>query len=296
MKNKVLFFAAAAVASGLLLFAGAGVALADELTETPSAETAPAEAPPMEPIHAAATPADYTARALTPAQGRLALHGELLINLGKNVVAEPIVIVPAVFYGLSDAMAIGVTTNVFYETWGFSNGVTGAPGLCLGGTDRGCAKAFNNLSLDALYVFMHQPGTEVAAHFGVDALRLSDPSQLGVHAGVQAKLTGGPLSVLMDPSVIVGVTKRDELLEQAIVVPIRVGFQASSDLNVGLVTGVAGSTSNFSADYIIPVGITGVFSPAAHIDLGASFTFPNLIGNNHSSEGRVLGLIFNYRT
>jgi len=295
MTNKVRFFAAAAVASGLLLFAG--VALADEPAETPPAETTPAaEAPPPEPIHAAPLPLDYTGRPLTPAQGRLALHGELLISLAKNRVAKPIVIVPAVFYGLSDAMAVGVTTNVFYETWGFSNGVTGVPGLCLGGTDRGCEKTFNNLSLDALYVFMHQPGTEVAAHFGVDALRLSDPSQLGVHAGVQAKLTGGPLSVLMDPSVIVGITKRDELLEQAIVVPIRVGFQASSDLNVGLVTGVAGTTSNFSDSYVIPVGITGVFSPAANIDLGAHFTFTNLVGNNHSSDDRVLGLVFNYRT
>jgi hypothetical protein len=295
MTNKTRFFAVAALASALFS-AGARPAWADEPAEPASEATPPAAAPPLEPIHAAAVPLDYTSRALTPAQGRVAVHGDLLVNLSKNVVAKPIVIVPAVLYGLSDAMAVGVMTNVFYETWGFSNGVSGTPGLCVGGTDRGCEKAFNNVSLDALYVFMHQPGTQVAAHFGVDVLRLSDPSQLGVHAGIQAKLTGGPLSVLMDPSVIVGVTKRDELLEQVIVVPLRVGFQASSDLNVGLVTGVAGSTNHFSDDYVIPVGITGVFSPAANMDLGAHFTFPNLVGNNHSSEGRVLGLVFNYRT
>jgi hypothetical protein len=39
-----------------------------------------------------------------------------------------------------------------------------------------------------------------------------------------------------------------------------------------------------------------VFSPAANVDLGASFTFTNLVGNNHSSDDRVLGLVFNYRS
>jgi hypothetical protein len=285
---------ASAAAAFALLSSGGARALADEPPDPPATEAATPQPEPVAPTTSRLT--DYTGRALSPRRGRIAAHGDLLISLSKDAIAKPIAVVPALFYGVTDSMAVGVTTNVFSETWGFGDGLAGTRGVCLGGTDRGCEKVFNNLSADALYTFLRQPGTEAAAHFGFDVLRISDPSQLGFHAGFQAKLTGGPLSVLIDPSVIVGLTKRDELLEQAIVVPIRVGFQASPDFNVGFVTGLAGTTNHFSEDYVIPVGITGLFNTSANIDLGAHFTFPNLAGNNHSTDARVLGLVFNYRT
>jgi hypothetical protein len=222
---------------------------------------------------------------------------DLVINLTKGVEAEPVNFSGAAYFGVNDSLAAGVTTNVHGEIWGFGNAsVAGVPsnGLCLGGTDSGCPKVFNNVSLDGLVGFIRQPGTDAALRVGADFVSL-DPAAVAAHVGFFARFTGGPLAVLVDPSVQIGITRRDQGNKEAIFVPIRLGFQTSSDLNVGLVTGLAAPLDGFSDRYTIPLGVSGLFALGSRVDVGAVFAFPNAFGNGSSSEVRTLGFVAHVR-
>ena len=294
MNRTVRFLTSAAL--GLFVASGAGVALADEPAAPPADGAAAPAGDAAAPAAAPAAPAaaaggtDFNSRALTPHAGGIAVYGALNINLSKSLVAKPVWITPNVYYGISDQLAVGVATNVFAETWDFAPG-----GLCLGGQERGCFKTFNNLSFDALFSFMKQAGTEIAAHGGIDLLSI-DPMFASLRLGVRGKVGGGPIAVVFDPAINIGITKRDQGNKEAITVPVRVGFQASPELNLGLATGIQGPTSSFGDFYRVPVGVSGIFGLAPNIDVGAHFTFINLIGKGHSADGRILGLFLNFRT
>jgi hypothetical protein len=296
MNRTVRFLTSAAL--GLFVASGAGVALADEPAAPPAdgaaapAGDAAAPAPAAAPA-AAVAGTDYNSRGLTPHMGGLAVYGALNINLSKSAVAKPVWITPNVYYGISDQLAVGVATNVFAETWDFVTPLRG--GLCLGGNDRGCAKAFNNISLDGLFSFMKQPGTEIAAHGGLDFAPI-DPLYMQLRLGVRGKVGGGPIAVVFDPALSIGLTKRSEGNKEAINVPVRVGFQASPELNVGVATGIGGPTSHFGDLYYVPLAFSGLFGVAPNIDVGAHFSFVNLLGKNHSADFRELGLFLNFRT
>jgi hypothetical protein len=112
---------------------------------------------------------------------------------------------------------------------------------------------------------------------------------------VLARFRGGPLAVLVDPSLQIGITKRDQGNEEVIYLPVRVGFQTTPDLNVGLVTGLAGPFSGFGDHYTIPIGVSGMFALGPRINLGAYFAFPNAAGQNHSGDQRTVGVVFDLR-
>src|SRR5207244_9997627 len=120
--------------------------------------------------------------------------------------------------------------------------------------EPGCPNVFDNVAGDALFGVIRQPGTDAAIRAGVDFVTL-DPTKIAVHAGVLARFRGGPLAVLVDPSLQVGITKRDEGNKEVIYLPVRVGFQTTPDLNVGFVTGLAGPFDHFSDFYTIPIGL-----------------------------------------
>jgi hypothetical protein len=238
-------------------------------------------------------PTDYNSRPLIPRAGGIAARLDVDVNLTKGSEAKPVNISPAVYFGVSELLSVGATTNVHGEIWGFGN-ATGPNGLCLGGQDRGCPKAFDNVAADALFGFIRQPGTDAAVRAGVDFVSL-DPSKIAAHVGVLARFRGGPLAVLVDPSVQIGITKRDQGNKEVIYLPIRLGFQTTPDLNVGLVTGLAGPFDNFGDSYTIPIGLSGLLTLGARFNLGVYFAFPNAAGPNHSGDVRTLGFALDLR-
>jgi hypothetical protein len=301
MINRLVCFSAAA-ALVLTLIPG-GDAHAEEPEATKAAEgSTPAESVPEQkasnpilvtPIRDERT--DYNSRPLTPRAGGTAVRVDLDVNLTKNAEAEPVNVSGAAYFGVNDTLAIGVTTNVHGEIWGYGNGAGAPNGLCLGGEDRGCPKLFNNVALDALLGFIRQPGTDAALRTGVDLVSIVDPSAVAVHVGFFARFTGGPLAVLVDPSVQIGITKRDAGNKEVIYLPIRLGFQTTPDLNVGLVTGLAGPIDGFSDRYTIPIGVSGLFALGSRVDVGAVVAFPNAFGKDSSTDVRTFGLVGHFR-
>ena len=75
--------------------------------------------------------------------------------------------------------------------------------------DGDCPKVYNNFSLDALFSFMRSSTMDLAAHGGLDFLQLSPDVALSLRLGVKGKTMAGPLVIVFDPSLNIGLTNRD---------------------------------------------------------------------------------------
>ena len=239
------------VLAGLL---GSGTALAQESSSPeaappPSADAvaAPATTPPPPAAPPAGSPT-----AVTLHQGGISFDGDVIINMSKDLVGKPTQIVPNLYYGVSDELTAGVAHNPGAEVFQAGGGLANAPrGLCVSGTNNGCAKVYNNISADALYSFSRSRRVDLAGHAGVDFLRFSPELLLSVRVGVKAKLAAGPMVIVFDPALNIGATHRDAANQEFLAVPLRVGVVIMSRLNVGASIGVFGPTDHFADLYTI---------------------------------------------
>jgi len=282
----------------VLLASAAARAQVPPAAPPPGAEPPPAAPPPEASPPVAETPATapagaalamsgpYFQRPLTNPAGTVTINGAIDLNLSKDAVLKPIFITPNIYYGINDQLTVGIVHGSWEDIF------RGGGGLCLGGKDRGCGKVYNNVTLDGLYSLLRQANFDLAAHFGFD-FRDIDQNFLGLHLGVALKWVSGPLAIMADPSLGVGLNKRDAGNEkESITIPVRLGLQASPTVAAFLDTGIGGPTSNFSDYYQIPVGV-GVLAAVAPIaDVGAKFEFSNLAGKGHSADYRDLMILF----
>jgi len=227
----------------------------------------------------------YFQRPLTNPAGTVTINGAIDLNLSKNAVLKPIYVTPDIYYGINDQLTLGIVHGAWEDIF------QGGGGLCLGGQDRGCFKAYNNVTLDGLYSLLRQAGFELAAHAGFD-FRNIDQKFLGLHLGAALKFTSGPLAIVADPSLGVGLNKRDQGNKESITIPVRIGFQASPTVAAFLDTGIGGPTSNFGDSYQIPAGVGALVAVAPIADVGAKFEFSNLGGKGHSADYRDLMILF----
>jgi hypothetical protein len=129
--------------------------------------------------------------------------------------------VPNFYYGISDQLSVGLAHNPGAEIF-----QTQGRGLCLTGDTGGCAKVYNNLSLDSLFSFSRSSTMDIAFHGGLDFISLSDPTALSLRLGVKGKTMVGPMILVFDPSISIGLTERD-INKESISLPVRLGFMAT---------------------------------------------------------------------
>jgi hypothetical protein len=289
MTNRtVRFVVCSALGLALAALAGSGRAFAQDNTTPPAEGSAPpaaaagGEATPgvaatPAPAATAAGPANITLR-----QGGIGIDGDVAVGLAKGAAGKPISIVPNVYYGVTDVLSVGLASNPGSEI--FQNAV--GRGLCLSGEANGCGKIYNNISLDALFSFMRSGTMDIGAHGGLDTAFGAD-TLLGVRVGVKGRILTGPLVLTLDPSLYIGANKRDAGNKEKLAVPVRVGFMATPQLNLGLSTGIIGPLSGFGDGYIVPVGVGGAFAINSSLDVRAQFVFDNLLGKQFPGVGRA---------
>src|SRR5262245_6657358 len=287
MTNRnVRFVVCSALGLALAALAGSGRAFAQDnppaegSTPPPAAggEATPGVAATPAPAATAAGPANITLR-----QGGIGIDGDIAVGMAKDAAGKPISIVPNVYYGVTDVLSVGLASNPGSEI--FQNAV--AKGLCLSGTADGCPKVYNNVSLDALFSFMRSGTMDIGAHGGLDTAFGAD-TLLGVRVGVKGRILTGPLVLTLDPSLYIGANKRDAAgNKEKLGVPVRVGFMATPQLNIGLSTGIFGPLSGFGDGYTVPVGVGGVFAINNMLDVRAQFVFTNLLGKEFPGIGRA---------
>jgi hypothetical protein len=244
----------------------------------------------------AATPAPAPAAAGNPTditlhKGGISIDGDLAVGMSKDATGKPISIVPNVYYGVNDQLTVGLASNPGSEI--FQN--VAGQGLCVSGTTD-CAggfnpagKVFSGISLDGLFSFSRSGTMDVGAHGGLDT-NFGDNTLLGLRVGVKGKTLAGPLVLVFDPSIRIGLNQRD-FNKELLVIPVRIGFMATPQLNVGLSAALLGiidpPVGGFGDFYRVPVGLGASFAINNNISARAQFTLDNLGGKQLGGGGRA---------
>lgn len=215
------------------------------------------------------------------------------INLSDGAVGKPLSIAPDLYYSVSDKLQLGLT-HTGPMGWQARPGV----GLCLTGEDNGCLEIYDNVGFDLMYGLVFGD-THLSAHGSV-FINTFDPASVGIAIGFAGKAHfSDKVSLFFDPKVVLEVSDRD-LYDDALYVPLELGFQAGPKTTVKLLTGILGGLSEFGDNYQIPVGLGVVQNLTEHFDLGARFSFDNLLGNQaegaSAADTRSVGVLLNIRS
>lgn len=245
-----------------------------------------------QPIEKEGWPVEVTRRPLTLAPGMLEVAVPVNVNMSADRSGKPVFVSPSVHYGVTDVLTVGLRHFL---------------GVCLSGVADGCPKVYNDLGVDAIWGVYHGPLSDLALGVALDAAPLTDPFTLSGEVRIIARFGGGPLALVVAPALDFGITQRDgntfktaplalplatypygwvqfsgpgnkELLS----VPASLQVQATPNVVLALSGALDGpldpATGRFGDFYAIPIGAALVLSPSNMLDVGASFTFLNLIG------------------
>ena len=215
------------------------------------------------------------------------------INLSDGAVGKPVSIAPDLYYSVSDKLQLGLT-HTGPMGWQARPGV----GLCVTGTDNGCPKLYDNLGLDAMFGVVFGE-THLSLH-GSLFFDSFDRSGTSVALGVAGKAHfSDKVALFFDPKIAIEVNDRD-VFDDVIYGPLELEYQVAPKTQLKLLTGLSGGISNFGDTYQVPVGLGLVQNLNEHFDLGARFSFDNLLGKQPANVGaadtRSVAVLLNIRS
>jgi hypothetical protein len=295
MKNRPFrLIASAAFALALVTLSGTGRARAEDSSgpaEAAPGAAAPTAAATTPPPVAASVSAPIRASEATLHQGAIQIDGDVVAGLSKGSAFKPVQVVPNLYYGVSNELTAGFAHNTSADILQAAS-VKGGRGLCLSGASNGCDHFYNGFDLDALYSLLRSSAVDLAAHGGVDFIL--QPFLLSLRLGVKVKAAAGPLVVVFDPSLNVGLDRRDQNKEY-LQVPARIGLVILSRLNIGVSAALDGQLSGFGDNYTVPLGAGAIFAINDAVDVRAQFAFDKLAGKGGSADFRTLSIGAAYR-
>jgi hypothetical protein len=213
-------------------------------------------------------------------QGMTQISIGLNANLSTGTAFQPISPSISVGYGITHEFTL-----------------TGSFGLCLNGGDFGCGSAAGSASVIGTYSIGKLGPVATALFAGVAFPAFSPDVELGIPVGANFRFTPVPqvFSIVASPGFQFALTDRNTFQNDTFGVPFQFQYQASPHLELEL-----GIAFNFGLDgagtsLIAPVDVAATYAVTNLIDLGAQFTFGNLIGDGGSTDFRSLSLVFNYR-
>lgn len=221
--------------------------------------------------------AELVKRPLTLSAGLFQLDVPVGINLSKDQVGEPWFITPSIDLGLTDDLTVGLFHPVH--------------GICLAGSSHGCREVYDDLGARATLGLFRDQASQLAVRGSLFAESFSE-DLYNASVGAAYKRTVGNAALVLEADLDIGLNKRDvrpsnELLALAaegqlqaaegLAMFARIGFTKPIDENFA-----------FLPDYLIPVAFGVEYEPAPKLDLGAEFTFDNLLGDENTADEREL--------
>ncbi|MBK9035741.1 MAG: hypothetical protein IPL61_31580 [Myxococcales bacterium] len=215
---------------------------------------------------------------LTLPAGKLNVAVNLEIAMTADQVAKPISISPDVSYGVTSDLTVALVHSRFATT-GFRAGVGG--GLCVTGTDGGCAEVYDNVGVEGWYS-LARGALAVAAGGGAHAVKLHD-GFYDLKAGAKIRYAViDKVALHVQTNLLIAVTKREDaagarLNKDSLWVPVVVTYKATPELTVGLGSGIKGPLSGFGDAWQVSLGalITYAIDPATGV--GASWIFGQVL-------------------
>jgi hypothetical protein len=218
----------------------------------------------------------------------------LLVNASKDNFGKPTSLAPDLFYSVSDTVQIGLL-HTGPMGWQSRPGF----GLCLTGTSNGCPKVYNNVGFDFMYGLLFGD-FHLSLHSSLFVLPISDPTGVMWTIGLTGKFHFTDVVALyFDPQVGVILSHRDAYKDQ-LFIPLELQFQVGAATSLKVLSGVSGQLSQLGDTYQIPLGLGLVGNVSSHVDLGARFSFDNLLGHAFPgvsrADARSIGLLLTFRT
>ena len=215
------------------------------------------------------------------------------VNLSADKVGNPISLVPDLYYSATDTLQFGVVHDGPMG-WQARPGL----GLCLTGKNDSCPKVYDNVGFDVMYGLAFGK-FHLSAH-GSLFVTSFDPTTTSLALGVAGKVhISDHVAVFFDPKIGIALSDRDTN-DDALYVPLELEFQLGALTTFKVLTGILGDLSSFGDSYQAPLGVGLVRNLSAHFDLGARFSFDNLLGQQPQGAGRAdtrsLAVLLNIRS
>lgn len=106
------------------------------------------------------------------------------------------------------------------------------------------------------------------------------------------------MALYFDPQIGLALNDRD-VNDDYLFLPLELQYQLGAPTQLKLLSGISGSLDAFGDTYQIPVGVGLVHNLTEQVDLGARFSFDNLLGETQEGVGRAdarsLGVLANFR-
>lgn len=258
------------ILASLTVLALGGPAFADE--PPPPPEATPTAGPSGE-------------RVVLPAK-RLYAQAMLELELAKDTAFDPVSFAPDVFYGVTDALTIGL----IHSSLGAS-GIIGGSGSSLCFTDK-CDGVYNGFGIDGRYQFASGK-VSAAANFGL-YVNAFDPFQLAVKLGVIGRWRPSPsskLAVDFAPSLVLGLTEREPAMmggtgnKEVLTIPGTVLYAVTPKIAAMVQTGLVLPFENAGDLFFVPLSIGGSYAVNKQITAQAAFTFLHLLGGETLQTG-----------
>jgi hypothetical protein len=225
--------------------------------------------------------------------GMLSMRLLLDVNMSADNIGKPISLVPDLYYGVTDKLQIGLLHDGPMG-WQARPGL----GLCLTGKDNGCPKVYDNIGFDLMYGLAFGE-LHLSAH-GSLFVSSFDPSTTSLALGVAGKVhVSERVAVLFDPKIGIALSDRGTN-EDALYIPLELEYQLGAPTTFKVLSGISGAWSKLGDTYQVPLGLGLVQNLTTHVDLGARFSFDNLLGQQPQGVGRAdtrsLAILLNIRS
>jgi hypothetical protein len=225
--------------------------------------------------------------------GMLSARLLLDVNLSADNVGKPISFAPDLYYGVTDRLQLGLRHDGPMG-WQARPGL----GLCLTGKDNGCPKVYDNIGFDVMYGLAFGK-LHLSAH-GSLFVSSFDPTTTSLALGVAGKVhVSDRVALFFDPKFGIALSDRGTN-DDALYVPLELEYQLGAPTMFKVLSGISGSWSAFGDTYQAPLGLGLVQNLTTHLDLGARFSFDNLLGKQPQGVGRAdtrsLAVLLNIRS
>jgi hypothetical protein len=240
-------------------------------------------------------------------QGRLSLNGLLAVNMsaadmdGSSNIADPVSLVPDIFYGLSSSLTLGLAHSYEAISGFWKYGDDYSHSICIVGT---CGRPYRATALLVRWA-MTDGENPLVLDTGLEFVPLWDPTAIRIKAGVRGSTFLSKLRIDYMPHVRLTALddvsnidpfKGDET-NHVIALPVTLGYPLSDAFWMRLQTGVLSEFSDFLKPfdaYEIPLGVGGLYRVDAGFWAGANFNFANILGVGGTADARSLQLVVAY--
>ena len=274
----------------------ADIALEAEQPETEQPETEQPEV--QQPDDSAVIPA----RGLIMPSGTFALMIPLNLNLSSEAALEPVSLSPDIRYSITNDIGVGLTHS-FYGATGFLgfDGLIGT-GVCVTGADNGCARVYDNVGIEGLYVFASKDDWGLVGSAGLQAGSF-DPFTLSFKVGIAGtwhpRRFAGRLGLTVNPVLFLGITERNGGNDESLGLPITADYAITKAIHGVVQTGVGFDLDGIDDTYFVPLSLAGNYTITRQWTVGAVFSLPFLLAgdgfNGGGVEARTVTLIVGYR-